>query len=88
MDCFNTALLDLGLNYGKNKKKKMWRSFSEEDRDRINRDGEEYAKDVICMHVIGEPFSNDEEFLSRWYKHTNQTKYEFEELIKELESLL
>lgn len=85
---FRQILASMGLEYKKNKLKKMWRNISEEDQQKILNGDILTSKNIICLQVMGEPWNEDEMFQRRWREHTGQTKQEFATLCAELEEML
>lgn len=88
MESFKPILSSMGLTYKKNRMKKVWTKLSEDDRKKINNGDLSGAKSAVAMVIMGEPWSEDEEYQSRWRYHTNQTKKEFEDLCDELSLLV
>lgn len=85
---FRQVLENMGLNYKKNKLKKLWRSISVPDQQKIASGNVDESKNIICMKIMGESWEEDEMFQRRWREHTGQTKQEFADLCSELEGLI
>lgn len=85
---FRKVLTEMGLDYKKNKLKKLWRSLPEPEQKKIVNGDFSSAKNTISLQIMDEPWDTSENFQKRWRKHTGQTKQEFADLCAELERML
>lgn len=88
MNQIKPILAEMGLEYKKNKLKKIWLNLPENEKSRITAGDLSGAKNALCMQIMGEKWDESDEFQKRWREFTNQTKKEFEDLCAELEALI
>lgn len=87
MDSFRRILQEIGLNYKKNKIKKLWGQLPKDEKTLISSGDFSNAKNAISILLIGEAWSETPEFKEKWAYVINPWK-ELDDYCKELESLL